>query len=249
MDVQATITDGSFLLASPLAMVAGLVSFFSPGVLPLLPAYLAQQTAIGGHPVPPPDPRRQPFASMVALLFVAGVAVCFVSAGVVLGGLSSWMLEHQRTLQQVFGGLVTVVGLAHLRELMRMQRVPPGSHPSWPAAVSALLVGMMTGLGWTPSIGPVVGTVIGLGIDQGTASRAQLLAVFYCLGLAALFVALAFGFSSLLSANQWLRSHVRVLSRSGALVLVVIGTLTATGVWNDLTATLQVWINGFTPVL
>ena len=122
MSLGGTITDGSLLLALPLAVAAGLVSFLSPCVLPLVPGYLAYTTGLSAAEVFDEAPRRRGRLVAGALLFVAGFTVVFVSAGVLLGRLGGFLLENQDTLQRVLGGLTIVLGLSFIGFLPWLQR-------------------------------------------------------------------------------------------------------------------------------
>ena len=249
MTVQDTITDGSMLLALPLAVAAGVVSFLSPCVLPLVPVYLSYVTGLSAAEVFDESHRRRARMAAGALLFVAGFTTVFVSAGVLLGGLGGFLLEHQDVLQRWLGALTIVLGVVFLGGLPWLQRDRKLRRTPAVGLAGAPMLGVLFGLGWTPCIGPTLGAVMALGIDSGTALRGGVLAVAYCLGLGLPFLMAALAFGRVLPALAWVRRHQLAVMRGGGLMLVTIGVLLVTGAWSDLTTELQVWVNGFTPAV
>ncbi|HEX4700318.1 MAG TPA: cytochrome c biogenesis protein CcdA [Actinomycetes bacterium] len=246
MSASTTITDGSLLLALPLAAAAGLVSFLSPCVLPLVPGYLAYTTGLSAAEVFDDAGRRRGRLVLGALLFVAGFTVVFVSAGVLLGSFGSFLLDHQDALQRWLGAFTIVMGLAFIGVLPWLQRdVRIDKRPAVGLA-GAPLLGAAFGLGWSPCLGPTLGAVMALGLDQGTALRGGLLAVAYCLGLGLPFVVTALAFGRAMTAFGWVKRHYLAVMRTGGGLLVVIGLLLVTGAWDQLVQQLQVWVNGFT---
>jgi cytochrome c-type biogenesis protein len=247
--IQGTITDGSLLLALPLALAAGLVSFLSPCVLPLVPGYLSYVTGLSAAEVFDEAGRRRGRLVAGALLFVAGFTVVFVSAGVLLGGFGGFLIENQVVLQRVLGSLTIVLGLAFVGGLPWLQRdLRVHSRPAVGLA-GAPILGMLFGLGWTPCIGPTLGAVMALGIDSGTAARGGLLAVAYCLGLGLPFVVTALAFGRAMTMFGWVRRHHLWVMRAGGLMLVTIGILLVTGAWNDIVTSMRIWVTGFTPAV
>jgi cytochrome c-type biogenesis protein len=246
VSVDATITDGSLVLALPLALAAGLVSFLSPCVLPLVPGFLSYVTGLTG--VDLADRARGRLVAG-ALLFVAGFSVVFISAGVLLGAFGVFLVDHQRLLQQILGSLTIVLGLAFMGAVPWFQRDLRVHRRPVVGLAGAPMLGVLFGLGWSPCVGPTLGTVMGLGLNEGTAARGGVLAVAYCLGLGLPFVVTALAFRRAMGAFGWVKQHYLWVMRLGGAMLVAIGVLLVTGVWNDMTVQMQIWVNGFTPAV
>jgi cytochrome c-type biogenesis protein len=244
--IDATITDGSLLLALPLALAAGLVSFLSPCVLPLVPGFLSYVTGLTGVDL---ADRHRGRLLTGALLFVAGFTVVFVSAGVLAGAFGGFLLAHDRTLQRLLGGVTIVLGLAFMGAMPWFQRDLRIHRRPVLGLAGAPVLGVLFGLGWTPCVGPTLGAVLALGLDQATATRGGVLAVAYCLGLGVPFIITALAFRRAMGAFGWVKRHYVWVVRVGGAMLVTIGVLLVTGLWNDLTVQLQVWVNGFTPAV
>ena len=249
MNIGSTIADGSLLLALPLAMAAGLVSFLSPCVLPLVPGYLAYTTGLSASEVFDNAAQRRGRLVVGALLFVAGFTTVFVSAGVLLGSFGGFLLSNQAVLQRWLGGITILLGLAFIGFLPWMQRDVRLDRKPAVGLAGAPLLGALFGLGWTPCIGPTLGAVMSLGINEGTAVRGGVLAVAYCVGLGLPFVLTALAFSRAMTVFAWVRRHHLAVMRTGGAMLVLIGILLVTGVWADLVVSMQVWVYGFTPAV
>jgi cytochrome c-type biogenesis protein len=241
-----TVTDGSLLLALPLAALAGLVSFLSPCVLPLVPGYLAYTTGLSAAEVFDDAGRRRGRLVLGSLLFVAGFTFVFVSAGVLLGGLGGFLLENQDVLQRVLGAVTIVLGLSFVGFLPWMQRDIRIDRRPAVGLLGAPVLGMVFGLGWSPCLGPTLAAVFALGLGEGTALRGGVLAVAYCLGLGLPFVLAAVAFGRAMTVFDWFKKHYVAVMRAGGGMLIVIGVLLMTGVWDTWVSSLQVWVNGFT---
>jgi cytochrome c-type biogenesis protein len=242
----STITDGSLVLALPLAALAGLVSFLSPCVLPLVPGYLSYVTGLTGVDLA----NRSRWRLVVgASLFVAGFTAVFVSAGVLIGSVGGFLVDHERVLQQVLGGLTILLGLAFMGALPLFQRDIRLHRRPLVGLAGAPMLGVLFGLGWTPCIGPTLGAVLTLAGTQGSAARGGVLAVAYCLGLGLPFVLTALAFQRAMGAFGWVKQHYVWVMRLGGGLLVVIGALLVTGVWNDITVAMRVWVANFTPAV
>ncbi|MGZ4592614.1 MAG: cytochrome c biogenesis CcdA family protein [Actinomycetes bacterium] len=246
MNIDGTITHGSLLFALPLAVAAGVVSFLSPCVLPLVPGFLSYVTGMTGVDL---AERHRGRLVAGALLFVAGFTVVFVSAGVLAGAFGGFLLEYNQLLQRVLGALTIVLGLAFMGAVPWLQRDLRVHRRPVLGLAGAPMLGVLFGLGWAPCIGPTLGAVLALGYSEGTAARGGVLAVAYCLGLGLPFVVTALAFRQAMGAFGWVKQHYVWVMRAGGAMLVAIGVLLVTGVWDQLTVQLQIWVNNFTPAV
>ena len=246
--LSSTVSSGTLLLAVPVALVAGLVSFFSPCVVPLLPGYLSY---VSGVAVQDLDQARRGRLLAGSLLFVLGFSAVFVLSGALFGSIGTELRAYQRPLSIGTGVLVIVVGLAFIGLLPMLQRdVRVHAVPAVGLAMAPVL-GVFFAVGWAPCIGPTLSAVLGLSLaaDDTTAARGALLAFVYCLGLGVPFVLAALGFARFSRSIGWLRRHQRAISVTGGVMLVVVGVLLVTGVWDALVIDLQNWLGGFETVL
>ncbi|MHC0430425.1 cytochrome c biogenesis CcdA family protein [Streptomyces sp. O3] len=243
-DVSGTIMSGALLLALPLAIVAGLVSFFSPCVLPLVPGYLSYVTGIGGADLV--DSRR---GRMLAgsLLFVLGFSAVFVSTGALFGYFGNVLEEHKDVIAKALGGLTILLGLSFMGLLPGLTQREFRFHQKPTAGLAgAPMLGILFGVGWTPCVGPTLGAVQSLAVTEASAGRGALLMVGYCLGLGLPFVLAALAFRKALGAFGWVKRHYAWVMRVGGALLVGIGVLLVTGIWNRIVYDLTVWSAQFT---
>jgi cytochrome c-type biogenesis protein len=239
-----TALDGSLLLAVPVALVAGLVSFFSPCVVPLLPGYLSYTTGLSGADLASARRGRMLAGS---LLFVLGFSFVFVSFGALFGQVGDWLWEYQRQVTVVLGLLTILVGIAFLGAVPWLQRDWRIHRVPAVGLAAAPLLGVLFGLGWTPCIGPTLGAITTLAVNEGSAERGALLSFVYCLGLGLPFVVAALAYRRMLGAIGWVRRHQQWVTRLGGLMLVAVGVLLVTGWWDVLVGDLRNWFfPGFT---
>lgn len=249
----STVTTGPLIAAVAVALVAGLVSFLSPCVLPLVPGYLSYVTGLSGADLDDPTagPGRLMRGRILAgsALFVLGFTAVFVAYGALFGGLGHLLAVHQSAIERVVGALVVLLGLAFLglvpglQREVRLHRLPASG------LAGAPLLGVVFGVGWTPCVGPTLGAVQGLAYTTASAGRGALLSAAYCLGLGLPFVAFGLGYRWLLGVLGVARRHARWVTRAGGALLIVLGLLLLTGTWNDLTITMRDWVAGFTPAV
>ncbi|MGO4302024.1 cytochrome c biogenesis CcdA family protein [Leifsonia sp. RAF41] len=244
-DVGQIVFSGQLLLALPIALVAGLVSFASPCVLPLVPGYLAY---VGGISDPGAKRDRARVLTGVAL-FILGFAVVFIAYGAAFGALGYWLVRWQDVVVQVLGALVIVMGLVFIGQFSFLQRT---IKPSWRPAtglIGAPLLGIVFGLGWTPCIGPTLAAISALSVGSGSPWRGALLGLFYCIGLGIPFLLVALGFDWVAGSVSFVKRHIRAINVIGGVLLVVIGILMVTGIWSDLMSQFLAVIQGFEPAL
>jgi cytochrome c-type biogenesis protein len=241
--------------APALAFAAGVVSFASPCVLPLVPGYLSfvtgeQAVAASGAGEAAPVPTRRRMVPI--LLFILGFSVLFTLIGAFTGTLSQAIKSP--TGQRVAGAFVLLFGLFLLLYALRVRvpwlyreerpllsRVRPG--PAW-----AFPLGMAFAVGWTPCIGPVLGAIITLAANQGS-GRASVLLFVYSLGLGIPFLLVGLGLGKLMGVMRFFSSHYGIFAGVSGALLIVIGSLLVTGAWTRLTAPLFEVINRFTPAI
>ncbi|MEV0951778.1 cytochrome c biogenesis protein CcdA [Promicromonospora sp. NPDC050249] len=260
--LAVTAFSGSLLLAVPVAMLAGLVSFASPCVLPLVPGYLgyvsgmaaasmnatAESGGTGGAVTTRVKPARSRVVGGVAL-FVLGFTVVFVSFGAAFGGLGSYLVRWEDVITRVLGAVVVLLGLGFLGAVPFLQREARFHVTPRAGLWGAPLLGVVFGLGWTPCIGPTLGAVQVLAIDEASAGRGALLGVAYCIGLGVPFLLVALGLGSSERMMDFLRRHRLAALRLGGGLLVLVGLLLVTGLWTRLTGAMQLWIGGFETVI
>lgn len=243
-----TVVGGALILALPVALLAGLVSFFSPCVLPLVPGYLSYVTGVSGTDL---AEARKGRVLTGAVLFVLGFTAVFVSGGALFGYFGSTLQEHREIISRVLGGLTIVLGLSFMSSgsglLTRLTNREFRIHRRPVVGLAgAPMLGVLFGIGWTPCIGPTLSAVTALALNEASAGRGAVLTAAYCLGLGLPFLAAAVLFRRTLGAFDWVKRHYVWVMRVGGGLLVVVGVLLVTGVWDRIVYELQVWSGGFT---
>jgi cytochrome c-type biogenesis protein len=239
---ESTVLSGSLLLALPVAAVAGLVSFFSPCVVPLLPGYLSYATGLSGADLASARRGRMLLGSA---LFVLGFSFVFVALGTLSGALGDLLWDHMREISVVLGAVTILVGVAFLGLVPWLQRDVRFHKVPAVGLAAAPLLGVLFGLGWTPCIGPTLAAVQTLALHEGTAGRGALLSVAYSLGLGIPFILAGLAFRRMLGAVAWVRRHQAWVTRIGGVMLIVVGLLLVTGLWDQWVAELRNWVGTF----
>ncbi|MFE2558014.1 cytochrome c biogenesis CcdA family protein [Streptomyces sp. NPDC059352] len=242
--MNETVTSGALLLALPIAVLGGLVSFFSPCVLPLVPGYLSYVTGVTGTDL---AESRRGRMTAGAVLFVLGFTAVFVSGGALFGYFGSTLQEYRGTLTTVLGVLMILMGVFFVGLMPWFTQREFRFHKKPVAGlVGAPLLGALFGIGWTPCIGPTLASVNALALEQASAGRGAILAFAYCLGLGVPFVLAAIAFRKALGAFGWVKRHYVWVMRIGGGMMIVTGVLLLTGAWDSMVATMQGWSSGFT---
>ncbi len=241
---QTVASPSTLLLAIPIAVLAGLISFASPCVLPLVPGYLGY---IGGV-VEAGDPRRARRRLLLGVaLFVLGFTLVFVVIGVLFGTAGLLLRPWIGLITRIAGVVVIVMGLVFIGQVTVLQRTV---RPRWSVATGlagAPLLGIVFALGWTPCVGPTLIALNSIVLDQGDPLRGGLLAVCYSLGLGLPFLAIALGLGWATSSVRWIRRHIRAINIAGGLILIAIGLAMVTGLWSAFMSQFTAVVNGFVP--
>jgi cytochrome c-type biogenesis protein len=228
------------LLALPIALLAGMLTFLSPCVLPLVPGYL-------GYVAGSAAPRSKVIAG--SLLFVLGFTTVFVSLGVLAGTAGLLFVSQNPWVQVVLGLLVVVFGFAMIGQFKFLQSTIKLPISPKLGLAGAPLLGVVFALGWTPCIGPTLSAVLVLASESGDPARGAILATVYSLGIGIPFVLIAAGFNWATKSVAFVKQHIRTFNLVGGGMLIVIGVLLMTGLWNRFVAWIQVVTSGFTVLL
>ncbi|MFA5710841.1 cytochrome c biogenesis CcdA family protein [Mycolicibacterium sp.] len=234
--------SGPLLLALGLSVLAGLVSFASPCVVPLVPGYLSYLAAVVGV-----DERAEAAEGALklrtqrlrvagsALLFVAGFTAVFLLGTIAVLGMTTSLITNQLVLQRVGGVIIIIMGLAFIGFIPALQRQARFTPRMLSTVAGAPLLGAVFALGWTPCLGPTLTGVITVAsaTDGATVARGVVLVIAYCLGLGIPFILLAFGSTWALGALGWLRRHSRTIQIVGGVLLILVGLALVSGLWNE----------------
>lgn len=232
------VADGALWVAVPIATLAGLISFVSPCVLPLVPGYLgylggtSSGTAARGSTGAATAERMRLLLGV--FLFIAGFTVVFVTVTILGGTFGLLLLQYANVLTRVFGVVVIILGLVFIGFFGIAQRTLRPRLQTRAGLLGAPLLGFALGVGWTPCIGPTLAAILSVSWNLGDPARAGLLGLAYSLGLGLPFLALALGWGWASRSVAFLRRHIRTLNIVGGGMLVLLGILMVTGLWTDI---------------
>jgi cytochrome c-type biogenesis protein len=233
------LTGGTLIGALPIALFAGLLSFLSPCVLPLVPGYVAYATGFAS---------TKGRVLLGSLLFVLGFTFVFASYGLAFGGLGSQIAAHEELITKVLGIFTIAMGTLFLGIFPFAPTFQPRISTTGGIA-GAPLLGALFGIGWTPCIGPALATVQTLAFDEASATRGAILSIGYSIGLGIPFILSGLFLDRSKKIRSFFVRKGSVISKVGGVLLILIGFMQFTGVWGDLMINLRSLISEFAPVI
>jgi cytochrome c-type biogenesis protein len=230
---------GFLLVAFPVAVLAGLISFISPCVLPLVPGYLSFAAGYS---------KSKGRVFLGSILFVLGFSVLFISYGALFGGIGSRIATNDETITRILGVITILLGLIFMGRFPMMRTFSPKVATNG-GLIGAPLLGFLFGVGWTPCIGPALATVQTLAFQESSAARGAILSFGYCIGLGAPFIASGLYLDKSARLRRFLTKRGDLISKIGGVFLVLIGIAQVLGLWSDLMISMRSLITDFAPVI
>lgn len=228
------IIDAALLPAMLVALLAGVLSFLSPCVLPIVPPYLAYMGGISMGEMTGGRQRRR--VILPALFFVLGLSTVFMLLGFTASAFGAFFLQNQEVFSKVSGGVVIIFGLHFLGVfripiLDREARLDAGDKGG--SALGAYLLGLAFAFGWTPCIGPQLAAILSLAAQEGSMGRGTMLLGIYALGLGLPFLLAAVFVERSMGLMTRLKRHMKVIERAMGVLLLIVGLALLTGAFTD----------------
>jgi cytochrome c-type biogenesis protein len=230
---------GTLIAALPIALFAGLISFLSPCVLPLVPGYVAYATGFSNS---------KGKVLLGSTLFVLGFTFVFASYGLAFGGLGSQIAANEELITKVLGIFTIVMGTIFLGLFPFTPTISPKISTTGGIA-GAPLLGILFGVGWTPCIGPALATVQTLAFNESSAIRGAILSIGYGIGLGLPFILSGLYLDRSKRIRTFFLKNGALISKVGGVLLILIGIAQLTGIWSDLMINLRSTISEFVPVI
>ena len=241
------IIDAGLLPAMTVALMAGIISFLSPCVLPIVPPYLAYMSGVSLNEIQGSQAARRK-ATVAALFFVLGLSTVFLFLGFTASAFGAFFLQNQELFAQISGVIVIAFG-AHFLGIFRIPfldreaRLEAGDQGG--TSFGAYVLGLAFAFGWTPCIGPQLGAILSLAASEASVTRGTLLLGIYALGLGLPFLLAAMFLTRAMGVMNWLKPHMRLIERMMGLLLVLVGLALVTGAFS----TFSYWLLEHFPAL
>jgi cytochrome c-type biogenesis protein len=243
MNPGAVVLSGGLWFAVPIAIAAGLLSFLSPCVLPLVPGYLGYVSGVTSG-----RERTRRRMLLGVALFIAGFSAVFLAVSLLVGTVGMFVTEYTDVILRVAGVVVIVMGIVFIGQVSFLQRtIKPGWQPRT-GLIGAPLLGIVFAVGWTPCVGPTLIAVQSMVLDQGNLGRALIVGLAYCIGLGIPFLLVAIGFGWVGGSVSFVKRHIRAINIAGGALLIVIGLLMVSGIWRAVITTLGVGLGVTNPL-
>jgi len=233
------IFSGFLLTAFPFAFIAGLISFLSPCVLPLVPGYLS---FAAGFSV------SRGKVLLGSFLFVLGFSAVFVSFGAIFGGLGNTLSANEEIISRILGLVTIFLGFIFYGRFPFSPTIRPKMRTTG-GLLGAPLLGVLFGIGWTPCIGPALAAVQTLAFQESSAVRGAVLSFGYCLGLGLPFILSGLSIDKSAKLRSIIYRRGDIISKVGGIFLITIGVLQVLGVWSQLMNSMRSLISDFIPVI
>lgn len=233
------IMSGFLITALPVAFIAGVISFLSPCILPLVPGYLSFAAGFSAS-------RGKVFLGSV--LFVLGFSFVFVSFGAIFGGLGNQLVANEAIISIILGLITIFLGFIFLGKFPFAPTFRPTMKTTG-GLIGAPILGFLFGVGWTPCIGPALAAVQTLAFQESSALRGALLSLGYCLGLGLPFIASGVFLDRSVKLRKYLVKRGDLITKIGGVFLIALGLLQVTGLWAQLMNSMRSFISDFIPVV